>query len=76
MPHRLAFWLTACQEIVRNVEVENVDCNVTTNNLKIRSILICLMYIRYIISRAEATFHIAKSFLREQLTLGIKDIEM
>ena len=27
MPRRLAFWLTACQEIVRNVEVQNVDCN-------------------------------------------------
>ena len=27
MPRRLAFWLTACQEIVRNVEVQNVDSN-------------------------------------------------
>ena len=40
MPRGLAFWLTACQEIVRNVEVQNVDCDVIANNLKIRSILI------------------------------------
>ena len=48
------------------------SCNVTTNTLKIRSILI-LSDVEHIISRAEVTFHIDKSFLREQLTLGIKD---
>ena len=67
-----------CREIVGNVEVQNVDCNVTTNNLKIRSILILsdVEQIYILISRAEVTFHIDKSFLLEQLTLGIKDIEI
>ena len=77
-PRRLAFWLTACREIVGNVEVQNVDCNVTTNNLNIRSILILsdVEQIYILISRAEVTFLIDKSFLLEQLTLGIKDIEI
>ena len=39
-PRRLAFWLSASAKKLLNVEVQNVDCNVTTNNLKIRSILI------------------------------------